>query len=186
VIRLATLLHDIGKPSTRSVDPKGNIHFYEHETVGAGMARALLARLRFDTETIRHVERLVALHMRYGAVDLAVWGTPALRRLVRTVGDDRDPLFVIARADLAACGTDPVADLDGLERRLAELESTAGITRLASPLTGGEIMALLGARPGPLLGKVKAALVDAVVAGELAPDDRAGAEALARRIAEEA
>ncbi|MFM7320565.1 MAG: CCA tRNA nucleotidyltransferase [Armatimonadota bacterium] len=186
VIRLATLLHDIGKPATRSVYANGKVHFFEHETIGAGMARALLTRLRFDTDTLRHVERLVSLHMRYGAVDLAVWGTPALRRLVRTVGEDRETLFVIARADIAACGTDPVADLDGLERRLAELEHTAGITRLASPLSGGEIMRLLGARPGPLLGKVKAALVDAVVAGELAPDDLEGAEALARRIAEDA
>jgi len=185
VVRLATLLHDIGKPSTRSVDPDGKVHFHEHEVVGAAMARNLLVRLRFDTETVRHVERLVALHMRYGAVDLKVWGTPALRRLVRTVGEDREALFVIARADIAACGTDPVADLDGLEARLGELEAGAGITGIVSPLTGQEIMDLLGARPGPLLGKVKAALVDAVVGGELAADDRAGAEALARRVASE-
>ena len=107
-----------------------------------------------------------------------------MRRLVRTVGDDRDDLFVIARADIAACGTEPQADLDGLEARLAELEDTAQITRLSSPLSGQEIMALLGVGPGPLLGKVKAALVDAVVGGELDPGDKPGAEALARRVAD--
>ena len=183
-IRWAILLHDIAKPATRTVDADGNVHFYDHETIGAEMARVLLARLRCDTDTIRHVSRLVQLHMRYGAVNLNVWGTPALRRLVRTVGDDRDDLFVIARADIAACGTEPQADLDGLEARLAELEDTAQITRLSSPLSGQEIMALLGVGPGPLLGKVKAALVDAVVGGELDPGDKPGAEALARRVAD--
>ncbi len=183
-VRWATLLHDIGKPSTRSVDSDGNIHFYDHETVGSRMAQDLLTRLRCDTETVRRVSRLVSLHMRYGAVDLNVWGTPALRRLVRTVGDDRDDLFTIARADIGACGTEPQADLDGLQARLAELENFAHITRLTSPLTGQEIMTLLGVGPGPLLGKVKAALVDAVVSGELAEDDKTGAEALARQVAE--
>lgn len=183
-VRWATLLHDVGKPSTRSVDNDGKIHFYEHETVGARMAHDLLTRLRCDSETIRRVSRLVSLHMRYGAVDLTVWGTPALRRLVRSVGGDRDDLFTIARADIAACGTEPQADLDGLEARLAELENTAGITGLTSPLDGREIMALLGTGPGPLLGKVKAALVDAVVGGELAPDDKDGARALALRVAD--
>jgi len=182
-VRWAMLLHDIGKPSTRSVDADGKIHFYDHETVGARMAQDLLTRLRCDTETVRRASRLVSLHMRYGAVDLNVWGTPALRRLVRTVGDDREDLFTIARADIAACGTEPQADLDGLQARLAELENTAHISQLTSPLTGQEIMALLEVGPGPLLGKVKAALVDAVVAGELAEDDKTGAERLAKQVA---
>lgn len=183
-IRLAVLLHDVGKPETRTVGDDGEAHFYGHEDVGARIARELLTRLRWDVATIRRVTELVALHMRYGAVDLAVWGEPALRRLIRTVGAHRADLFAIARADVAACGTPAQADLDGLEARLDALESAAQVTRADSPLSGQELMARLGLKPGPLLGKVKAVLTDAVVAGELAPDDKDGAEAMARRVLE--
>jgi hypothetical protein len=125
--------------------------------------------------------------MRYGAYNPAVWTDASIRRLIRTVGEHRRDLFTIARADIAACNTDnfPTADLDGLSERMERLETEAQVTRATSPLNGQEIMARLNLKPGPLLGKIKEALTDAVVAGELAPDDKEGAEQMARRLCEE-
>ncbi len=186
-VRLAMLFHDIGKPRTRTVDEgSGDVHFYGHEDIGAEMTRTVMTRLRFSVDEIKAVTQMVALHMRYGSYDPAVWTNASIRRLIRTVGEHRQDLFTIARADIAACNTDdfPTADLDGLSERMERLETEAQVTRATSPLDGQEIMARLSLKPGPLLGKIKEALTDAVVAGELAPDDKEGAEQMARRLME--
>lgn len=184
-VRLTVLFHDIGKPLTRTVDElTGDIHFYGHEDIGAEITRTIMARLRFSVDEIRAVTQMVALHMRYGAYDPAVWTSASVRRLIRTVGEYRRDLFTIARADISACNTDdfPSADLDGLSARMELLEAEQQITKAVSPLDGQEIMRRLDMKPGPLLGKIKDALTDAVVAGELAPDDTEGAEQMARRL----
>ncbi|MES2461734.1 MAG: HD domain-containing protein [Armatimonadota bacterium] len=187
-VRLAVLFHDIGKPLTRTVDEAtGDVHFYGHEDIGAEITRTIMGRLRFSVDEIRTVAQMVALHMRYGAYDPAVWTDASIRRLVRTVGEHRRDLFTIARADIAACNTDdfPTADLEGLSERMERLEMEAQITTATSPLDGQEIMARLNLKPGPLLGRIKAMLTDAVVGGELAPDDKEGAERMARRLMDE-
>lgn len=179
-VRLSLLLHDIGKPATRTEERNGDVHFYHHEDIGAEIARVLLTRLRYPNETIDAVTRLVALHMRYGAYKTA-WTDAAVRRLIRSVGELRRDLFTVARADISACNTDEfiIADLNGLSERMESIESVAHVTTATSPLSGQEIIALLGVPPGPIIGKVKEALTDAVVAGELAPDDKEGAARLA-------
>jgi putative nucleotidyltransferase with HDIG domain len=179
--RLAVLFHDIGKPKTRTVDTNGEVHFYEHETVGAEMAKEVMTRLRYSTDEIQTVGTLVSLHMRYGAYDAAEWTDAAVRRLIRTVGEHRQTLFTIAHADIAACNTDdfPTADLNGLQERMEQIEAEAHITELTSPLSGQEIMERLSLTPGRLVGRIKDTLTDAVVSGELAPDDKATAEAMA-------
>jgi poly(A) polymerase len=187
-VRLAVLFHDIGKPHTRTMDKEtGDVHFYGHEDIGAEITRTVMARLRFSVDEIRSVTQMVALHMRYGAYDPAVWTDASIRRLIRTVGDYRQDLFTIARADIAACNTDdfPTADLDALSARMEEIETEAQITKATSPLDGQELMVRLNLKPGPLLGKIKEALTDAVVAGELAPDDKEGAERMARHLRDE-
>ena len=182
-IRLGVLLHDIGKPATRTEDAAGSVHFYHHEDIGAMIARKLLTRLRYPNETIDTVTRLVALHMRYGAYSES-WTDAAVRRLIRSVGELRRDLFTVARADISACNTDEfvVADLEGLSERMEMIEAHAHVTQITSPLSGEEIIALLALRPGPIVGKIKDALTDAVVAGEFAPDDKGGAAALAREL----
>lgn len=182
-VRLAALFHDIGKPVTRTVDADGQVHFYEHETIGAEMTRQVLTRLRYSADEIRAVGALVGLHMRLGAYTPS-WTDAAVRRLIRAVGAYRQDLFTLARADIAACNTRdyPVADLDSLSRRMEAIETAAHVTSAVSPLTGQEIMARLGLPAGPLVGRIKSVLTDAVVAGELAPDDREGAERLARTL----
>jgi poly(A) polymerase len=181
-LRLAALLHDVGKPRTRTVDAAaGDVHFYGHEDVGARMAAAIMERLRYSVAEIRRVTGLVASHMRFGAYTDA-WTDAAVRRLIRTVGDLRGDLFHLADADIRACNTEdfPFADLGGLAARMTVLDTDAQVTRAVSPLSGQEIMALLHLPAGPAIGRIKDALTDAVVAGELAPDDRAGAERIAR------
>jgi tRNA nucleotidyltransferase/poly(A) polymerase len=182
-VRLAVLLHDSGKPVTRTEESSGDVHFYGHEEVGAGIAKTLLTRLRYSTDEIERVTRLVGLHMRYGSYDPEVWTDAAVRRLIRDVGPHRTDLFTIARADISACNSHdpetgallPTADLNGLQERMERIESEAHITQLTSPLTGQEIMALLEIKPGRIVGRIKDALTDAVVEGTLAPDDRDGA-----------
>lgn len=184
-VRLAMLLHDIGKPQTRTEDARtGDVHFYEHEKVGAAIAKTLLTRLKFSNDVIDRIVTLVSLHMRYGAYKAEEWTDASVRRLIRAVGEHRHDLFTIARADIAACNTDdyPIADLEGLADRMEQIESTAHITQATSPLSGQEIMERLNLPPGRLVGRIKDALTDAVVAGDLAPDDKDGAEALARRM----
>ncbi|MDX1931596.1 MAG: HD domain-containing protein [Capsulimonadales bacterium] len=185
-VRLATIFHDIGKPVTRTVDERGEVHFYDHETVGERMTREILTRLRCPNELTEQVATLVALHMRYGAYREEVWSDAAVRRLIRSVGPHREALFTIARADIAACNTTdyPSADLDGLRARMDRVADGTDIAKATSPIDGQRIIAL-GATPGPQVGRIKAVLTDAVVAGELAPDDIEGAEAMARRLLRE-
>jgi poly(A) polymerase len=181
--RLAVLLHDVGKPPTRTVGDDGEAHFYDHEKVGAEIARTVLRRLRYSVDEIEHVCALVALHMRYGAYDPDIWTDAAVRRLIRAVGPFRRTLLTIARADSAACGVPgPTTDFDGLSERMEQLETALRITEADSPLSGQELMALLRLPAGPQIGRIKGVLVDAVVAGELAPDDKEEAERLARRL----
>jgi poly(A) polymerase len=188
-VRLAMLLHDVAKPQTRTVDDNGDVHFYHHEEAGAEMARAILTRLRFPNDEIDAVAKMVALHMRYGAYRND-WRDASVRRLMRDAGPYRQGLFAVAAADKSACNTHdpttgaefPTADLVGLAARMARIDAEIPILDVQSPLTGQQIIALLGIRPGPEVGRIKAALTDAVVAGDLAPDDTAAAETLAKSL----
>ena len=188
LVRLGVLFHDVGKPASRTEDTQtGDVHFYGHEETGAAITKTVLTRLRYAADEINTVVSLVALHMRYGSYDAAVWSDASVRRLIRTVGPLRSDLFTIAYADSAACNPDDFvrADLSGLQSRMEQIEAESHITQITSPLSGEEIIARLGIRPGPVVGKIKAVLTDAVVAGELAPGDKAGAEIMARKITNE-
>lgn len=188
-IRLAVVFHDIGKPATRTFNEKtGDVSFYGHQDVGAKMTREIMTRLRYSSDEIKRVTELVALHMRYGEYKADVWTDASVRRLIRAVGEHRRDLFAITRADCAACDVEafPVqADLDGLSERMERIEAEAHVTKATSPISGEEIVALLGIRPGPLVGKIKNVLTDAVVAGELAPDDKEMAAQMARLLHEQ-
>ena len=181
-LRLATLFHDIGKPSTRTEDVSG-VHFYEHEHVGEKLCREVLTRLKYANDEIKQVATLVGLHMRYGSYK-PDWTDAAVRRLIRTVDSHRDALFTLGHADIAACRPDlpPQVELSSLAARMAEIDARIDIRTADSPLSGLELMERLALPSGPLVGKLKKALTDAVVSGELAEGDKDGAEALARRL----
>jgi poly(A) polymerase len=178
-LRLALLLHDVGKPPTRSVDDKG-VHFYEHQFVGAKMTTDILRRLKFPNDVVHDVSRMVELHMRLGE-SRPEWSDAAVKRLIRAVGDHMDALFDLARCDMAAMNPNaPVTDLEALRRRMTDLEAREKVTKITSPLNGREIMKLLNIPPSPQVRMAKDFLVNQILDGKLPADDKTGAERMLR------
>ncbi len=157
VLRLAALLHDIGKPKTRTRLPDGKVAFHHHEVVGAKMARKRLTALRFPKEVVADVSRLVELHLRFHGYGDAGWTDAAVRRYVRDAGDLLPRLHVLTRADCTTRNRAKAERLarsyDDLEERIARLSEEEELARIRPELDGNEIMRILGLRPGPLVGK---------------------------------
>lgn len=179
-MRLAALLHDIGKPSTRSVDENGAVHFYKHQCVGAEMARGILNRLKFPNAIIERVAFLISMHLRVGEYD-EQWSDSAVRRLIRDAGERLEDLILLTQADKASSNPAmPSVDLEALRRRIATVRAQlAG--RITSPLDGREIAAILGVGPGPEIGRAKAYLESEIIEGSLLPGDKAAAAELLQR-----
>ncbi|MDQ4149212.1 MAG: CCA tRNA nucleotidyltransferase [Actinomycetota bacterium] len=154
-LRLAALLHDIGKPKTRAFTAKG-VTFHHHEVVGAQMAEARLAELRYPSRLVNEVKQLVYLHLRFHTYALG-WTDRAVRRYVRDAGPLLWKLNALVRADCTTRNPAKAARLakrmDELEDRIAELESKEELSRLRPALNGNEVMAYLGIEPGPLVGE---------------------------------
>ena len=100
VLRLAALLHDIGKPATRRLEPGGAVSFYHHDLVGAKLAKKRLRALRFDNDTVDAVDRLIELHLRFFGYTDGAWTDSAVRRYVRDAGDQLEHLHMLTRADV--------------------------------------------------------------------------------------
>ncbi|HLG69197.1 MAG TPA: CCA tRNA nucleotidyltransferase [Chloroflexota bacterium] len=183
-LRLAALFHDIAKPRTFSFS-NGQVHFFGHDSIGARMTKRILADLRYDQATIDLVSRLVDLHMRQAA-NTDEWSERAIRRYVHTVGvDTLPPLWQLARADITSSNPRRVrahlARLDRLTERCEDLIAEEGAEKIVSPLDGNELMALTGRGPGRWIQAVKDHLLDMVLDGELARDDKDAATAEALR-----
>lgn len=174
ILALGCLFHDIGKPSTRSIDAAGATRFFEHEIVGEKVTRQVLQRLKFSGADIEAVASLVRNHMRLGS--WSKWSDSAARRLIRDLGDQWRRLLALIEADVAALrpGLQTI-DVGSIRSRLAAIESVTPATMLKCPLDGEEIMAVLGASPGPEIGRAKEHLDELVLEGRLAPNDRQGA-----------
>jgi putative nucleotidyltransferase with HDIG domain len=158
VVRLAALLHDLGKPSTQA-----DGHFYGHETVGAEQARTFLDRLHEPRAVTERVAHLVRHHMfRYEPG----WSDSAVRRFIGKVGPDAiDDLFALREADNIGSGVAANADdLDGLRTRVAaELETGPVLDRSALAIDGNDLMTELGIGPGRRLGHVLEELLERVI-----------------------
>lgn len=157
VLRLAALLHDIGKPATRRFEAGGGVSFHHHEVVGAKLTGKRMRALRFDKETTRAVARLVELHLRFHGYGDGQWTDSAVRRYVTDAGDLLPRLHRLTRAD---CTTRNVrkarrlaAAYDDLEARIERLLAAEELGRVRPELDGHEIAAVLGIAPGPLLGR---------------------------------
>lgn len=156
-IRLAALLHDIGKPKTRALIEGGGVSFHHHEVVGSKMAKKRLKELRFDRQTIDDVSTLVGLHLRFHGYGSGEWTDSAVRRYVRDAGNLLIHLHVLTRAD---CTTRNVrkaqalaATYDQLEARIAQLAEEEELAAIRPDLNGNEIIEILGIKPGPIVGK---------------------------------
>jgi poly(A) polymerase len=153
VVRLAALLHDIGKPTTRRVLPDGRVTFHHHEAAGAAMARDRLRALRFPSAVVSDVSGLVALHLRFHGYGQAGWTDSAVRRYVRDAGPLLTRLHVLTRADCTTRNTARARHLkracDDLERRIKALSAQEELDKIRPDLNGTQIMELLGIPPGP-------------------------------------
>jgi poly(A) polymerase len=183
VLRLAAILHDIGKPRTRSLLPGGKVAFHHHEVVGAKMARTRLTELRFPKEVIADVSRLVELHLRFHGYGDGEWTDSAVRRYVRDAGPLLTRLHALTRADCttrnAKKATRLAATYDALEARIEVLREQEELDKIRPELDGGEIMRILGLTPGPLVGKARDHLLELRLSEGVLGRERVTAELLA-------
>jgi len=177
VTRAATLLHDVAKPPTHVLGADGKHTFYDHPVVGADMARNILTRLRFSNDEIGAVAQLVRLHLRPIAYERERFSDTAVRRLIRDAGDLRGRMLDLARADTEASAYPTTAEIDELETRMARLDRGGEVSRLSPPLNGDELMLMARRGPGRWIRVVQGAIENAILEGEIPPNDSAAARA---------
>lgn len=164
ILRLAALLHDIGKPSTRRIEGGGVVTFHHHDVVGAKLAAKRLGKLRFDKDTIAAVSRLIELHLRFFGYTDGAWTDSAVRRYVRDAGPLLERLHILTRADVTTRNTRKADRLsfayDDLEERIAAIAEAEGIAAVRPDLDGEAIMRILDLKPGREVGDAYRFLLD--------------------------
>ncbi len=157
VIRLAALLHDIGKPKTRRFETRGGVSFYHHDVVGAKLARKRLTALRYPTAVVNSVTELTRLHLRFHGYGSGEWTDSAVRRYVRDAGEELARLHVLTRADCTTRNRRKAQALqrsyDSLEERIERLAEEEELASIRPDLDGNQIMRILGIAPGPVVGR---------------------------------
>ncbi|MFE2772877.1 CCA tRNA nucleotidyltransferase [Microbacterium resistens] len=163
-LRLAVLLHDIGKPRTRKLEPGGAVTFHHHDVVGARMARKRLQALRFDKETTDAVAALIELHLRFFGYAEGAWTDSAVRRYVRDAGAQLERLHILTRADVTTRNRRKAARLaaayDDIEARIVALREQEELDAIRPELDGNDIQRILGIAPGREVGEAYRFLLD--------------------------
>jgi poly(A) polymerase len=164
VLRLAALLHDIGKPLTKRLEAGGAVSFHHHDVVGAKLAKKRLQELKFDNETIKAVSRLVELHLRFFGYSDQQWSDSAVRRYVRDAEDQLLRLHALTRADVTTRNKKKADRLshayDDLEQRIALLSEQEQLNAMRPELDGAQIMEILDIKPGRVVGEAYAYLLE--------------------------
>ena len=162
IVRLAALLHDVGKPRTRAFGPKG-VSFHHHEVVGARIAKQRMQALRYANDDVEAVTQLVYLHLRFHTYRMG-WTDSAVRRFVTDAGPHLDDLLELTRCDCTTRNEKKVRALerrmDELEARIAELAEAEELSRIRPDVDGKAVMTHLGIEPGPVVGEAMAFLLE--------------------------
>ena len=157
VLRLAALLHDIGKPATRTFESGGGVSFHHHELVGARLVTKRLKAMRYDKAQVTDVARLVELHLRFHGYGEGQWTDSAVRRYVTDAGPLLGRLHLLTRSDCTTRNVRKATRLartyDELEVRIARLAAAEELAAIRPELDGNQIAAVLGIKPGPVLGE---------------------------------
>jgi len=174
-LRIAALLHDIGKPRTRKLESGGAVTFHHHDVVGSRMARKRLQSLRFDGGTTDAVARLIELHLRFFGYAEGTWTDSAVRRYVRDAGDLLDRLHILTRADVTTRNRRKAALLahayDDIESRIAALREQEELDAIRPELDGNRIQEILGIAPGREVGEAYRFLLEVRLdEGVIGPD----------------
>lgn len=157
IVRLAALMHDIGKPATRKLEPGGVVSFYHHDVVGSKLAKRRMKALRFDNDTVAAVSHLIELHLRFFGYTEGAWTDAAVRRYVRDAGDQLERLHILTRADVTTRNRRKADQLsfayDDLEHRIKVLAEQEEMAAVRPDLDGEQIMAILGLSPSREVGE---------------------------------
>jgi len=163
-LRLAALLHDIGKPATRKLEPGGAVSFHHHDVKGARMARKRLQALKFDGATTDAVCQLIEQHLRFFGYAEGAWTDSAVRRYVRDAGEQLERLHILTRADVTTRNKRKAGRLrsayDDIETRIAQLAEQEQLEAMRPALDGNRIQEILGIRPGREVGEAYRFLLD--------------------------
>jgi poly(A) polymerase len=187
-LRIAALYHDVAKPATKAFDDKVGWTFHGHEEIGARMFRSIGRRLKLSNETISYVIKLIRLHLR--PIHLSEEGVTdsAIRRLIFKAGDDIDDLLMLCRSDITSGNPKRVkkhlSNFDYVEQRVAEVEEKDRLRNFQPPVRGDEIMSVLNLTPGPDVGKIKNAIEEAILDGDI-PNEHDAAFAYMMQVKDE-
>ncbi|WP_211336175.1 CCA tRNA nucleotidyltransferase [Bogoriella caseilytica] len=164
VLRLAAVMHDVGKPDTRRFEAGGGVSFHHHEVVGAKLTAKRMKALRFDKQTTKDVTKLVELHLRFHGYGDGAWTDSAVRRYITDAGDQLERLHRLTRADCTTRNRRKAARLsaayDDLEQRIAALQEQEELSKVRPDLDGKRIMEILDLAPGPQVGQAYAYLLE--------------------------
>jgi poly(A) polymerase len=180
ILRMAALMHDIGKPATKAIGADGGVSFHHHEVVGARMTRQRMKALKFPKDTIAQVSRLVALHLRFYGYGRGEWTDSAVRRYVTDAADLLPRLHKLVRSDCTTRNRRKAAglarDYQALEDRIDRIQAEEDLARVRPDLDGNAIMKLLDIPPGPAVGAAWKHLKELRLERGPLPPDEAEAE----------
>ena len=181
-LRFAALVHDIAKPRTKAFKEGVGWTFHGHDEIGARMMEKIAHRMRLSNEFKKYVQKLVRLHMRPIFLSTEEVTDSAIRRLIVQSGDDLDDLFILCRADITSGNPEKVrkhlSNFDFVVRRVEEVREKDKLRQFQSPVRGEEIMQITELKPGPLVGKIKKAIEEAILDGIIPNDHDAAREYL--------
>jgi poly(A) polymerase len=157
VLRMAALMHDVGKPATKAVGRDGRVSFHHHEVVGARLTKQRMKAMKYSKDVTSEVVELVALHLRFYGYGRGEWTDSAVRRYVTDAGPLLGRLHKLTRSDVTTRNkrkaANLAADYDALEERITRIAAEEDLARVRPDLDGNAIMELLGVRPGPVVGQ---------------------------------